>query len=674
MYRSIKMEMEILQDVAKVYRRLELQNKQINQLYKSIETNQIPHFLESIFVQIPHNRETLLACIERVVTLQESSLMNMLQKLELPEEQVISLRMQLLKITQNFYMDKHKNLLQYIAKEQLLTPFFCALLQAVHRIGLCFNDFFVAWQRDLILGINRKLNQTYCNDLEKILKVLEPSFEVSHSSSCAILNGIVTQDTLQQLPSQKDEFRQENEKSDRSYSVPVLKGSVYQAVAYVEFFKEEFKALKIAFDSSIESLRKIPEVCPKLEQKNAYLNYLSVLKSALMQSSPNRLLESWRLVDKAWMAISSPLQIGHPLEYYEDHFRRAVAPEWDLRIARIYEGVDLLNLQELQDCKISKESMLKFYQFYSSKVPDTQYKKEIDTCVQESLLKTQSYGGLPALFYGAELNGLFSAQVVPNDEKVSEKYGKKIFYFPDRVRELSLAKPFMLLSSKTFPKEFLDFNRELLFFRKEDWYKVYEISTIGHEFGHILWVSLDSELKMNGSGQFKNIEEFKATMGGLIYYFLSASQPLLQEIIFNLIARAVGLIAWMKEDEVLPYYCEGLIHLSVLFGAGILRYKGSFEMTALEVNTNENAMQLLRKQYLETYNQLILTYLNKQDAKVFLENYVIKDKEGNYKPIKPEVKAFVEDYYQQYQVIGQITDTLTPQMWQEIYKKQHNLN
>lgn len=130
----------------------------------------------------------------------------------------------------------------------------------------------------------------------------------------------------------------------------------------------------------------------------------------------------------------------------------------------------------------------------------------------------------------------------------------------------------------------------------------------------------------------------------------------------------------MKEDEVLPYYCEGLIHLEVLFGAGVLHYKGDFETTALEIKVNETTMQALKKQYLNVYNQLIVTYLNKQDAKVFLDNYALKDSEGNYKPIKSEIRAFVEDYYQQYQNIGQVTDTLTSEKWQETYKKQHNLN
>jgi hypothetical protein len=32
------------------------------------------------------------------------------------------------------------------------------------------------------------------------------------------------------------------------------------------------------------------------------------------------------------MSIKTPFQISHPLEYYEDKYRKAVAPEWDLRI------------------------------------------------------------------------------------------------------------------------------------------------------------------------------------------------------------------------------------------------------------------------------------------------------------------------------------------------------
>jgi len=34
----------------------------------------------------------------------------------------------------------------------------------------------------------------------------------------------------------------------------------------------------------------------------------------------------------AWMELKTPFQIGHPLEFYEDVYRKAVAIEWDLRL------------------------------------------------------------------------------------------------------------------------------------------------------------------------------------------------------------------------------------------------------------------------------------------------------------------------------------------------------
>ncbi|WP_279128894.1 invasion protein CiaB [Helicobacter winghamensis] len=645
---------KILGDIITLYRYLESQNKSINALYEKLESKTISALLEPVFKSLPDEIQTRFACVERIVGLKESALLNMLQKLNVGEQEGLKLRAMLLEITRDFYLQKHTELLKYVKDNVLLTPFLRALLEFVHEIGIIFNTFFFAWQKELILGINKDLNACFNGDYNAILKALESSIECCQKDFA-----------------NEGGFSAKGEFSDRSYSVPVLKDSIYQAVAYAEFFQKEFRDLNQTFNKGLEALEGLEEVCPTLEQKEAHIAYLKALQNALMQRDTSLLLESWRLVDKAWMQISTPLQIGHPLEYYEDHFRKAVAPEWDLRIARIYNGVDLLEPSANADFKLSKELIWDFYIEYSKQFKHTLFKDSIENCVKQSLSKTQSYGGMPLLFYGAELNGLFSAQVVPNDEKVSAKYGKKIFYFPDRVRELSLAKPFMLLSSKTFPKEFLDFNRELLYFREQDWYKVYEISTIGHEFGHILWVDLDSELQMNAKGQFKNIEEFKATMGGLAYYFTREQKPLLKELVCNMIARAVGLIAWMQEDEVLPYYCEGLIHLQVLFDSKVLSYKGSFENgIALGIDLNKANLKALEQRYLEVYNQLIAVYLNKQDASLFLEYYVKKDSKGNYKPKDSKILSFVEDYYKEYQAIGQVQDTLTPKAWQEAYKKE----
>ncbi|WXG60920.1 hypothetical protein VB002_05440 [Campylobacter concisus] len=58
------------------------------------------------------------------------------------------------------------------------------------------------------------------------------------------------------------------------------------------------------------------------------------------------------------------------------------------------------------------------------------------------------------IYYAAELNGLFSAQVVPNDESVSAKCGKKIFAFVNHVYEGAKAKPFMKLGAEIFSREF----------------------------------------------------------------------------------------------------------------------------------------------------------------------------------------------------------------------------
>ena len=634
----MKNESTILKDIAKVYLYLESKNKETNKLYETLSLQDRPKIFQSL-INMPKNKETALALIDRVVGLKEAPLENVLKKMDFSYNEILKAKEKMLEITEEYYMQRHKDLLDFVQKENLLTEFLRELLKSVHKIGLVFNTFFKNWQKDLILGINKDLQSKFHNDLNAILEALKESFEVSSSG----------------------------EMSDRSYSVPQYDGEKYKAVAYASFFKKDFLAFRAVFDEVLEKLESIPEVCAKLEQKSAYLEYFKALKNALLQENVKELLESWREVDRKWMQISTPLQVGHPLEYYEDHYRKSVAPEWDVRIARIYEGKDLLE-EDKGDFKISKNDILEFYKAQSANLPMTKYKDSIDKSVEDSLLKTQSYGGMPLMFYGAELNGLFSAQVVPNDESVSQKYGKKIFYFPDRVWNQSASKPFMKLSSKTFPKSFLDFNRALLYFQKEQWYRVYEISTVGHEFGHILWVDNESELVMNKSGEFKNIEEFKATMGGLAYYFSAKNQSLQKELIFNTISRAVSLMAWKKESEVLPYYCEGLIHLDIMFASGVLQYAGDFSDAALEIC--EEKFQSLQELYLKTYKKLATIYLEKKDAKEFLSDYVIKEKNGEYMPKNKKVYDFVKDYYREYENNGQVLDEISIETWKENYKNE----
>jgi len=69
-----------------------------------------------------------------------------------------------------------------------------------------------------------------------------------------------------------------------------------------------------------------------------------------LEKDVNTLVAKWALVDETWMQIKTPFQISHPLEFYEDKYRKAVAPEWDLRIQNsVFESIvekDILNMYE----------------------------------------------------------------------------------------------------------------------------------------------------------------------------------------------------------------------------------------------------------------------------------------------------------------------------------------
>ena len=94
---------------------------------------------------------------------------------------------------------------------------------------------------------------------------------------------------------------------------------------------------------------------------------------------------------------------------------------------------------------------------------------------------------------------------------VSQVHGKKIFAFPKFVLESKRAAPKMKLDSEIFSPEILEKYNTFLHGDDTNFYKIYDIETIGHEFGHTLWLTPGCEVKMDELGQFKNIEEFKAT-------------------------------------------------------------------------------------------------------------------------------------------------------------------
>ena len=608
-------------DLARLYALLKERDEHINNLYHTLvqsikggkyapELAPLRELLSSL--NLKESPEYLLALAARLVNLQEGALI-LLLKQEGKEAQLVEIKRKVLHFVEDFHMRAHEEVLRKMEDEELLTPFYRALLRGIHHTGIAMNRLYESWQFGLIDGINAELLREFHGDMGRILEVLQSAQEVSETG----------------------------EVGDRSYSIPSRDGAgEFCALPYAKAFSNEITRI------SKELLRLIRELenegDPLFQAKDAYVNYFNALRSAFLEGDSRRLLERWRAVDRAWMEIKMPLQPAHPLEYYEDRFRKAVAPEWDLRLSLPKNSATIPIKEQMKEC---------FKHLLDELDPKGHYEKLRQICLS-SCERTQLYIGIPAFYYGAELGGLFSAQVVPNDECVSKALGKKIFAFPERVLESARHKPFMKLASEIFPREFLQESREILYFHAPLWHRVYEICTIGHEFGHIFFIDEDTENAMNAKGQFKNIEEFKATSGGLMNFFLHEDSSLIRALLIDHIKRAVGLIAWMEQDEVMPYYCEGLMHLGILFDSGVLAFSGG----CLDVDLGAEAYGRLKSLYTARYNELAEHYLQKREAGLFLERFLYLDENRRYKPKEERCRAFVEHYWRRYQEVGQLID------------------
>ncbi len=599
-----------MNDLQRIYDELQTRQHSLNEYYKLLEGDHpeakllVEDFLKKM--SLPLNSDTTMAALTRLINLREDALDQVLQKADFSEEEIIEKKEEAYLYAKEIHLSRHEYLIAWIKSENLLTPFYRTLIEGVHYIGESMSQWQSAWTAHIINGVNRDLLEEQNGDEQAVFKMLQ------------------TKGLLDLAPN--------GEVGDRCYSVLIkdAKGE-YRSVAYSNAFPKEVASLVSTIEDCIENLSL--EKDEVFEQKREWIAYLVAIKKAFAGHEPKKLIGLWANVDRAWMKITTPLQVGHPLEYYEDHFRKAVALEWDLRIVN----------PELQSGSMTRENIKKF----SSKLADKIDGEVLATVEKNSTQvdETQLYIGKPMLYYGAELNGLFSAQVVPNDEQVSSELGKKIFAYADFVMEGQKAKPMMQLSVETMGLDFVQEKRALAENNPDLWQEIYDASTIGHEFGHILWIDGDTEMSMNETGQFKNIEEFKATSGGLMAFFESEREELKKHMVDDLVGRAVGLMAWREVGEVLPYYCEGLIHLDILFGSGIITYDE-------QVKIDYSKYDAMKERYQEVYRALAQHYIDKEDASVYLEQYA-KKSSGVYLPVDTTILNFVETYYNRYKEIGQ---------------------
>ncbi len=587
-----------------------VRKENINLFYELLDSEQWGDYFEKLLKlsELKKEKATLLAILRRLVDLKEENLVQEWKKNNFSEEKITELKHKFYQEIRLFYEREHQELINEIKEKKLLNDFYQTLIQGVHNIGLVINIFESSWTKEIIEKNNKILAMQFPN-LDDAMEFLRKN------------------ELYQTTPN--------GEICERSYGVLVRIGNLWKFVPYARFFENEILKLEFAFDEMIDKLKQLAQY----EDELAYIQYFEKLKLAFCEKEEEKVIGAWQEAEFAWMKVKSPLQVGHPLEYYEDSYTHAVALEWDIRIE------DESDFDALKFSNEIKESFMQVYENIG--IQDEKLKNE----VLHNIDKTQLYVCAPMIFYGAELKGLFSAQVVPNDEFVSSIAGKKIFAFLNFVYENAKTKPFMKIASEIFDKEFLNYGRDILFFKEKIWKRVYEVSTIGHEFGHIFFIANDSEKLMNKSGFFKNIEEYKATSGGLINFFYHEQEDLKMPVFHDLIKRAVSLIAWQKVEEVKPYYTEGLIHLSLLFESGVLSFKNG----KLQVNFNIEFYDKFKSVAMKTYHDLAKHYALKLDAKEFLNRFCIIENEV-FMPVESECKEFVKFYYDLYERIGNEID------------------
>ncbi|HFU76117.1 MAG TPA: CiaB protein, partial [Arcobacter sp.] len=295
---------KFLEDIQKVYDYITNKKTDLNELYKYLENNEfdkldiIDRFAKSLGVEL--DDELRVALVTRLVNLRDDSFTQVLKKRECNEKQVIEYQEIAYQFARDYWTEYHNDTIEFIESNNLLSPFYRAIFKGVYRVGEKMSLWQSEWTAKIINGVNKELIKKYKTD-EAVMEYLEKNnlFDRGHDGEIA----------------------------DRSYSMLVKVNGKYESQAYIKAFKKDVTAV-------IDKLEDFSDTILELEdnvynQKWVYYKYLQALIKAFGETRTDKLVHYWAEVDRAWMEIKTPVQIGHPLEYYEDHFRKAVALEWD---------------------------------------------------------------------------------------------------------------------------------------------------------------------------------------------------------------------------------------------------------------------------------------------------------------------------------------------------------
>lgn len=166
---------KFLNDLAEVYEYLDLQKNNINKLITYLEDEQldkltiIEEFAQKLGLELDSNLR--LALVTRLVNLRDDSLVQVLKKLGKKEDEVIALQEKAYCFVRDYWHEKHKNTVEYIKHNNLLTPFYQAIFEGVYKVGLKMSSWQSSWTAHIINGINKELLNMFEGDEKRFLNI-----------------------------------------------------------------------------------------------------------------------------------------------------------------------------------------------------------------------------------------------------------------------------------------------------------------------------------------------------------------------------------------------------------------------------------------------------------------------------------------------------------------------
>ena len=72
----------------------------------------------------------------------------------------------------DYWLDQHKNSLNFIEQNNLLTPFYRTIFKEVYSVGVSLSSWQSLWTKNIINGINKELSEKFNNNNSEVMEFL----------------------------------------------------------------------------------------------------------------------------------------------------------------------------------------------------------------------------------------------------------------------------------------------------------------------------------------------------------------------------------------------------------------------------------------------------------------------------------------------------------------------